>query len=433
VFEKGIVMATLNVYDLFQKHESHTLEEQLQLLSEIARGFSSSLDISQTLKNAIEQFMVYMNAEAASIFLLENNATELVCVECAGPVDISGLRLSAGQGIVGKTVKKQTCQLIRDVLKDKDFAKTVDMGTGFQTRSILCSPLIVNNECIGALELLNKKNDELFDHQDRQLSSTLASYAALAIHNARMADALVEQERMRKELELAREIQLDLLPTDLDSTNFPVKGLNVPALEVSGDFYDFFKRDDGLVYFNLADVSGKGMNAAMLMAKASSLLHHLAKTIDDPGELLARVNNEICETVSHGMFITIVSGFIDTSNCTIKFSNAGHQPPLFHHDSGEFEELEASAPPLGIMPGTIFPVSTVPLKGGSVYIFTDGVTESMDEDHKLLDVGGLIKLIEDNSAVKASKRLEDIVAKIRQSSSDQHDDITLMIIECCTK
>lgn len=426
-------MATHNVYDLFRRDQTHSLEEQLELLADIARGFSSSLDISQTLKNAIQQFMEYMNAEAASIFLLENNATELVCVECAGPVDINGLRLSSGQGIVGKTVTGRSCQMISDVLRDKDFAKTVDMGSGFQTRSILCSPLIVNNECIGALELLNKRNDDLFDEQDRQLSSTLASYAALAIHNARMADALVEQERMRKELELAREIQLDLLPHDSELINFPVKGMNVPALEVSGDFYDFFKRDDDIIYFNLADVSGKGMNAAMLMAKASSLLHHLAKSIDDPAELLARVNDEICETVSHGMFITIVSGFIDTSNCTIRFSNAGHQPPLFHHLTGEFEELEESAPPLGILPGTKFPVSTISLDGGSLYLFTDGVTESMDEDKKLLDVGGLIKLIEDNSKVTASKRLKDIVAKIQHPSVDQHDDITLMIIECCSK
>lgn len=426
-------MAIPNVYDLFQRHESHTLEEQLALLADIASGFASSLDISQTLNNAIEQFMEYMNAEAASIFLLENNATELVCVECAGPVDISGLRLSAGQGIVGKTVKTRSCQLISDVLKDKNFAKTVDMGTGFQTRSILCSPLVVNNECIGALELLNKKNDELFDEQDKQLSSALASYAALAIHNARMADSLVEQERMRKELELAREIQLDLLPDDSEKTNFPVKGMNVPALEVSGDFYDFFKRDDGLIYFNLADVSGKGMNAAMLMAKASSLLHHLAKSISDPSELLSRVNDEICETVSHGMFITIVSGFIDTNTCTIKFSNAGHQPPLFHHTSGEFEQLEESSPPLGILPGTTFPVSTVSLKGGALYLFTDGVTESVDENKKLLDVDGLIKLIQENTEVAASKRLEDIVARIQRPSIEQHDDITLMIVECCEK
>lgn len=419
-----------DIYTFFEE-ESRSLEEQLALLAEISQSFSSTLNISQTLNIAIEQFLEYLNAEAASIFLLDSESQELVCAECAGPVNITGLRLSSKKGIVGKTVTTRSIQVVRDVQSDPDFARKIDDASGFSTRSILCVPLIINNECIGALELLNKKNNDLFGDQDKHLSMALASYAALAINNARMADALVEQERMRKELELAREIQLDLLPDVSEESNFPINGVNVPALEVSGDFYDFFKRDDGLIYFNLADVSGKGMNAAMLMAKASSLLHHLAKDIDDPGKLLARVNDEICETVSHGMFVTIVSGFIDTNTCTIKYSNAGHQPPLFHHSSGEFEEIEAGAPPIGILPGTEFPVTTIKLDGGSVYIFTDGVTESRNDEQKLLDVGGLIKLIEENSKVTPTKRLENIIAKIQNPNIEQHDDITLMVIECC--
>ncbi len=425
-------MVKHKVFDLFESVERHTLGEQLALLADISHGFSSTLDINQTLQTAIRQFMEYLDAEAASIFLLERHTNELVCMECAGPVDISGTRLSAKQGIVGKAVQTVTCQLIRDVRESADFESAVDEDTGFETRSILCVPLVVKNECIGALELLNKKAERLFDEQDRHLSTALAASAALAIHNARMADSLVEQERMRKELELAREIQMDLLP-EADETDLPIKGMNVPALEVSGDFYDFFKRDDGLIYFNLADVSGKGMNAAMLMAKASSLLHHLAKKIDDPGELLASVNDEICETVSHGMFVTIVSGFIDTDTCTINFSNAGHQPPLFHKKSGEFEQIEADAPPLGIMPGTHYPVSTINLEGGSLYLFTDGVTESLDAEQRLLNVAGLIQLIENNAQVTASKRLEDIVAKICHPDINQRDDVTMMVIECCMK
>ena len=115
-------------------------------------------------------------------------------------------------------------------------------------------------------------------------------------------------------------------------------------------------------------------DAAMLMAKASSLLHHLAKSVSDPGELLSRVNNEICESISHGMFVTLVSGFLDIENDKISFSNAGHQPPLFHDNKGEFLEIKASAPPIGIVPGTEFPVETINLDGGAVYIFTDVVT-----------------------------------------------------------
>ncbi len=410
--------------------EGNANEKQLTLLAGIAQNFSNSLDISQTLQNAIERFMQYLNSEAASIFLLESNNSELVCVRCAGPVDIAGIRIPSEKGIIGNAVNSRRSQMIRDAQNDPNFSKLVDADTGFITRSILAVPLVVNDECIGALELINKKNNDLFNEHDESIAMVLASYAALAIHNARMADALVEKERMRKELELAREIQIGLLPQDDDSNIFPIRGMNVPALEVSGDFYDFFKRDDGLIYFNLADVSGKGMNAAMLMAKASSLLHHLAKSISDPGELLSRVNDEICESISHGMFVTLVSGFLDTTKATISFSNAGHQPPLFHNRRGEFEEIKASAPPIGIVPATEFPVETIHLNGGAVYLFTDGITESYDENKKFLEVDGLIKLIEINSKLSLSDRLERIVSKIRNSSTDQHDDITLMIIEC---
>ena len=275
--------STSNVFALVDQAQGHTLDAQLELLADVTYSFAASLEIEATLRNAMEKFMQYLDAEAASIFLVEGGDSELVCRACAGPVDISGMRLPGDAGIIGKTVLSRSCQIVRDVSKDPDFARNVDAETGFVTRSILCTPLIVRQQCIGALELINKRGgDGLFDDRDRHLLGVLASSAALAIHNARMADQLVKQERMQKELELAREIQMDLLPAPRED-GFPIVGMNVPALEVSGDFYDFLQRDDGLIYFCLADVSGKGMNAALLMAKVSSLLHHLAKEIADPG------------------------------------------------------------------------------------------------------------------------------------------------------
>ena len=421
-------MSSANVLELFENNEKHSLEEQLGLLADITQSFAFSLDIDETLQNALERFLEYLHAEADSIFLLENNETELVCRGCAGPVDITGLRLPADKGIVGKTVISRSCQIVKDVSKDPNFSQNVDKDTGFVTRSILCAPLMVNEKCIGALELINKRSDDgLFDERDQHLLTALASAAALAIHNARMADKLVVQERMQKELELAREIQEGLLP-DPGGEGFPVFGINLPAREVSGDFFDFFQRDDGLIYFNLADVSGKGMNAALLMAKTTSLLRHAAKGVSDAGQHLATVNDEICETVSHGMFITIVSGFIDVEAGVIEFANAGHQPPLYHNGD-KFEEIEATAPPLGIVPGAEFPVSTLPLEGGSLYLFTDGVTEAEGDVNGQLDVSGLIKLIESRQEMHGAQRLESIVEEIYVPDVSQHDDITIMLIE----
>ncbi len=421
--------AAKKVYNIFEQGDDAKLEDQLELLAGITQSFAFSLNIDETLQNALQRFMEYLDAEASSVFLLENNDTELVCRGCGGPVDITGLRLPADQGIVGTTVMSKTCQMVKDVSKDENFAQDIDKDTGFVTKSILCAPLVVKDKCIGALELINKRGgDGLFNEKDQHFVTALASAASLAIHNARMADKLVLQERMQKELELAREIQESLLPAPHEN-EFPVMGMNIPAREVSGDFYDFFQREDGLIYFNLADVSGKGMNAALLMAKASSLLHHLAKDMDDAGEHLARVNDEICESVSHGMFITLVSGFINTENNTISLANAGHQPPLYHDKNDSFTELPAEAPPVGIIPGAEFPVTTLPLDGGSLYIFTDGVTESLDEENNQLDVEGLIGLIRSRSKVESRKRLEGIVAELRKPDVRQHDDITLLLID----
>jgi sigma-B regulation protein RsbU (phosphoserine phosphatase) len=428
--EEDTLTMSSQIEKIINLTRQHTLEEQLAQLAEISQYFASSLNIHDTLKNAIKQFLIYLDAEAASIFLLENNDTELVCMDCAGPVDITGIRLKASQGIVGKTVMTRECHMVRDVRKDPAFAQSVDQASGFVTKSILCTPLMVQERCIGALELINKKSEDgLFDTRDQHLLLALSSAAALAIHNARMAAALVQQERMRKELELAREIQVELLPRQPEY-DFPVSGINYPALEVSGDFYDFFRREDGRIYFNLADVSGKGMNSAMLMAKASSLLHHLAKFMADPGVMLARVNDELCETISHGMFITIISGFIDKQKGIISVANAGHQPLLYHHTDGRFEEFPSTALPLGILPAAEFPVTDIPMRGGSLYLFSDGVTESLDENHKTLDIEGLIRLIRSNPPVAAVKRLENIVAEIRKPDVHQRDDITLMVIDC---
>ena len=398
-------------------------------LAQLTHDFASSLDIVETLKHAIDRFMVHLNAEAASIFLLEEGGTALVCRECAGPVDIRGLRLASDQGIVGQTVQYNAAKIVRDVSRDPSFAAMVDADTGFATRSILCAPLSVRGTCLGALELLNKRGgDGLFDVNDMQLATTVASAAALAIHNAQLATALVEQERVRKELELARHIQESLLP-GRESTAFPVHGLNIPAREVSGDFYDFLRLADGRIYFTLADVSGKGMNAALLMAKTTSLLRCLAKTASGAGALLRQVNDELCETATRGMFVTIVAGFLDRDRRRVDLANAGHHPVLLRRRDGGFEEFKASAPPLGVLADIDFPSRDLDLEGGVLYLYTDGMSESIDSNGAELGTAGLLRMIEAQVAVAADVRLSAIVETWRAAGCQSYDDITLLMID----
>ena len=406
-----------------------TQEGLAGLLADVTHEFASSLNVEETLQNAIDQIIVYLDAEAASIFLVEDDGNEIICRKCAGPVDVTGLRLRPDQGIVGETVSQNAPQIVRDVSKNENFSAAVDEDTGFITHSIMCAPLTVRGQCIGVLELINKRSgDRLFAASDMHLATAVASAAALAIHNARMAQALVEQERVRKELELARQIQLSLLPP-ATAASFPVHGLNMPAREVSGDFFDYCEVAGDRIYFSLADVSGKGMNAALLMAKTTSLLRCLAKTTEGSAELLAQVNAEICETASMGMFVTIVAGYIYPATGVVELSNAGHQPPVFWHSDSTYEELPATAPPIGILPDLPFESTRIELGDGSLYIFTDGVTESLAPDGTELGVDGLCKIINAQSGSDSEQRLAEIVERIHDQDRTVHDDLTLLLIE----
>jgi len=264
--------------------------DHLELVALIGRTFAHSMDIGETLEFALGRITEYVGAAAGALFLLAEDGTVLRCRASCGATDITGITMKPDEGIVGRCVQSNKGELVDDVENDPSFYDKVDKETGFTTRSILCAPMTVQDQRLGAIELINKRSaDRLFTQSDLNLLEALSSSAALAILNARMAEALVEQERVRRELELAAEIQRNLLPA-AEKPSFPIHGVNYPARTVSGDFYDFFVLDDGRICFTLGDVSGKGINAALLMAKTASLFRCLGKTIHEPGRLLSVIN-----------------------------------------------------------------------------------------------------------------------------------------------
>ena len=412
----------------FGENQTLDLKGDLAWLAAISQDFAGSPAMNETLANAVQQIMVYMETEAASIFLLDASREKLTCLACAGPVSIEGLSIARSQGIVGRALLGNAVQMVRDVSVDSDFSSAVDERTGFTTRSILCAPLLVKGRQLGALEVINKRRDGgLFDLADKQFLQVLASLVSLAVHNAQMTEALVEQERMQRELDLAREIQRNLLP-DSPATDFPVQGLNLPAYEVSGDFYDFFALADGRIAWGLGDVSGKGMNAAMLMAKTISLFRCLGKTQHDPARLLSILNDEIAETASRGMFVTMVAGVFDPASGEVVFANAGHQPPLFRSRAGEYLELEESSPPLGVLAGMEYATQRLCLDGGRLYLFTDGVTEGWTDEGRMLELGGLKSLLDRQASQTAVDQLAAVAAALCRPGLRLRDDLTLLVI-----
>ena len=399
--------------------------QQVNLLAELGQDFAQSIDIEETLSRVVDKIAVYMNAEAASVFLIDD-AEDLECRACAGPVDIRGLKMAMGQGIVGRTAKDNICQMVRDVGADPDFSGSVDRDTGFCTRSILCAPLRSARGVIGVLQVLNKRDGGLFDDHDRSTLRILASPTALAINNARMASELIEQQRIKQELKMARQLQRSLLPRRREAS-FPLLGINLSAREVSGDFYDFFELADGRIGFCIGDVSGKGINAALLMVRATSLLRWVGKYGLGPGDWLSQVNGELCSSVSQGMFVCALAGYYDPASDQLTWANAGFPPPMLRDSRARFSLFPARAPPLAVVEQTPLPEHQLQLAGGTLYMYSDGVTEARNPAGEMLEIQGFEDLVSEHSSRQAPARLSAIVNALRRL--ELHDDTTILMLE----
>ncbi len=272
----------------------------------------------------------------------------------------------------------------------------------------------------------------LFDSVLREANLRLAeenlSYQELTW---RLEQTLAERDRiaeeLHKELQLAREVQKSLLPAC--SRRIPgIAGLNLSAKAVSGDFYDYYQLADGRIAFCLADVSGKGMHAALLMAKTASLFRCLGKGIHDPGKLLGMLNREIFETSIRGMFVTMLAGVVEPSSGTVVISNAGHLPALLMGCAALIDKYPAKAPPLGINPDSVFPSDTFELQGACLYVYTDGLLEARVGDRRL-ESHGLLRLLKEHTHLPLAARAAAIADAVMDAENGVEDDLTLLIVE----
>ncbi len=299
-------------------------EDHLDLVAGLIEEFARSEDLDASLALGLKRIAEAMDAEAAGLFLLDAPfgapGAKIVCRACVGPIDVTGLSLTATLGIPGRVLERNRAELIADAQHDPDFIAPQTIGIDYDIRSLICAPLSHRDERYGVVEILNPRcGERLFTARDAEALAALATAAAIAIRNARLTAELLAQNRLRQELEMAAEVQRNLLPVPAPASA-GVQGLNRPARGVSGDFYDVLPLADGRIAFALADVSGKGLNAALIMVKAATLFRSLAKRIHEPGLLLARIGTELWETMSLGMFVTMVVGVYDPRSHQVRLA-----------------------------------------------------------------------------------------------------------------
>jgi len=410
-----------------------TSSKDLELITKMNQEFAMSLDLKETLNNSLELIIKRINAQAANIFLIDDKSQSFQCIASKHQAYLEDFEIPITQGVMGKAAVMKKCIRVGDVRKDireiAEFYFDLDNKTNFTTYSVLCSPLIVSEECIGVIHCLNKKtSNKLFEENDRKLLETLSGPAALAIRNAKMAKDLIDKNRMQKEIEIVGEIQKTLLSKN-QKENFPIAGINIPAKVVSGDFYNFAKLSEGVYGFGVADVSGKGIKSSLLMSKASSLYRCLSKTNFSAAGLLNILNTEICETTSRGMFVTMLIGIYDTNKKELLLSSAGHEPPLILSSDGTFSNFSEAGPPLGIMPKTKYPEHTISFENSSMYIFTDGITEIKNPSGEMLGSEGFENYIKKYQSTPINERLKTMIDDILGAGHIQKDDLTIVAID----
>lgn len=406
---------------------------RLSTLIEVNGIISSSLNLDQILENVMTISKQVMNADASSLMLIDERTRELVYQVALGEVGEKlkqEFRLKMGQGIAGTVAEEGKALLIKDVYAHPKFFRGHDEATGYRTKSMIAVPLKVGERITGVAQVINRLDGDPFDPDDLELFTALCGMAAIAIENAKMHRSLMEKQRLVKDMEFARTVQESFLPQHAPEVQgYQFSAHYTPAQEVGGDFYDFIRLDRGRTGIVIGDVSGKGVPAALYMAKLGSDLRTLAFTEGDPAAALTKLNVLLAERSRRGMFATLLYIELDGETGRLVMANAGHLPPLLKKADGSVGKLPtAGSAPLGILPTLSFIRQTASLEpGDTVVLYTDGIIEAMNARDELYGYERFEALIAispaDPEAMKAA-----IVEDVNRFTglSPQHDDMTLV-------
>jgi len=238
--------------------------------------------------------------------------------------------------------------------------------------------------------------------------------------------------KLEAELDVARQIQKSLQP-DMENIT-QVAAFNIPAMHLSGDFYDYFKRDDGTICFCIGDVSGKGTAAALLMAKAISLFRCLCKVTDDICFIVQLMNNELCETAVRGMFVTFAGGWLYPGSGRVDIVNAGHMPP-FLVSGRKITRIDPDDPPLGVLPDIGHPPRQIYLNDSRLYLYTDGFTEGklkknsgMEKKTYQLGLKGFLRWLVQSGHMPVRDQADWLMKQCRLKMAPRSDDLTFMVL-----
>lgn len=322
-----------------------------------------------------------MNAEASNVMLLDRQTHELVyevALGAAGTAIKEQKRLKVGVGIAGWVAEHGKSLLVSDAYSDPRFFRGFDQKTGFKTKSLICIPLSARGDLIGVAQIINKRGDGVFDHEDQDLFEQFGTIASIALDNAILYRLNLKQERYKRDLEIAFEIQKSMLPTSIpESSQVRIEMRSVACRTVGGDVLDLSNSPLGGISAFIGDVSGKGVPAALFAARLCSEYNYERSASSTSAELFTRLNTVISRRSSRGMFVTAQYFELDEASRKASWVNAGHLPPAVVKATGLEFLHPTSHPPLGILEGEEYTAESIEFAPEScLVLMTDGVIDA---------------------------------------------------------
>ncbi len=448
------------IRQLERSKEEIQVEETLvfDFLHGLGAAFTETIRPADLHRLIVEGAARILDAHGGALYMIDRGGTKLAPVfiskGCPPLVEVpahvlqqatasavaieSYLRMhmvEVGEGIVGRAWQSQQAFFLLDFSEAPELRSL--SGTPLGTTSVMVTPLLYGKQNMGVLALASGPTSAPFTQGDFVVFKSIAEQSAFALYNAIVYSEANEKKRLDHDLQIAREIQHILLPSESPAIRgFELSGLNIPASQVSGDYFDYIKVDEDRLGVAIADVSGKGVPASLIMAICRSVLRSQAPENTSPSEVLKKVNRQLYPDIKEDMFISMAYLILDHRRATVNLSRAGHDAPLLYRAAtGELDQIKPPGLVLGIDSGSVFDRITndlaVPLeRDDCLILYTDGVTEALDASGDEFGLDRTMHSVQASARDGAPAILKRLIDDLRSfvGSTPQNDDITLIAI-----
>jgi phosphoserine phosphatase RsbU/P len=404
--------------------------DRLRTLIEASKLINSSIEDEDLFESILMVAKNQLDVERGTLYFLDHGTHE-IWSKIASGLEATEIRLPVGKGLAGTVAETGEPIVIHDAYGDPRFDRTSDARSGFQTRSVLCVPIKNRKQkIVGVLQLLNKRSGE-FGNDDLDFLASLSDHMAIAMENAMLHRSEIVKNRMERELQFGREIQARLLPdppTDFASTRIAAR--NLSCFEVGGDYFDFITTKKGKLGVVIADVSGKGVAAALIMSSVQSALRIAAPFSESLADLAERLNAMLHRSTGGRKYVTLFFGVYDQDTGVLRYVNAGHNPPIVCHD-GQVRKLDSTGMPIGMFPVRTYGEDETVLEPGSTLcLYTDGFVEAENPDGEEVGMEYWIEMVRDACELEVNAIPDALLARVArfESGAMPTDDKTIIVL-----